>query len=100
VHDGSLPDAKVAFFAALFAARTEVCAVRFDNPRTGKHGSLPAVRGGWRKGVWHEDRDNLPLTASVLAAYLRRGAHRPIPVAGPSPLLVAGGRFRRAGRAA
>ena|SRR6266702_1258383 len=48
VHDGSPPDAKVAFFGALFAARTDVHAVRFDNPRTGKHGRLPAVRGSWR----------------------------------------------------
>jgi hypothetical protein len=43
VHDGSPPDAKVAFFGALFAGRTDVYAVRFDNPRTGKHGWLPAI---------------------------------------------------------
>jgi hypothetical protein len=43
VHDGSPPDAKVAFFGALFAARTDVYAVRFDNPRTGKQGWLPAI---------------------------------------------------------
>jgi hypothetical protein len=36
-------EAKVAFFGALFAARTDVYAVRFDNPRTGKHGWLPAI---------------------------------------------------------
>jgi len=75
VHDGSPPDAKVAFFGALFAARTDVYAVRFDNPRTGKHGWLPAVRGGGRKGVRHEDRDYLPLTASVLTTHLGGGAH-------------------------
>ena len=75
MHDGSPPDAKVAFFAALFAVRTEVCAVRFDNPRTGKHRWLPAVRGGSRKGVWYEDWDYLPLAASVLAAHLRGEAH-------------------------
>lgn len=38
VDDGSPPDAKVAFYAALFAARTDVYATRFDNPRTGKRG--------------------------------------------------------------
>ncbi len=43
VHDGSPPDAKVALFGALFAARTDVYAVRFDNLRTGKHGWLLAI---------------------------------------------------------
>jgi hypothetical protein len=51
VHDGSPPDAKVAFYAALFAARRDVYATRFDNSRTGKGGWVPAVRGGWRKGM-------------------------------------------------
>ena len=53
VDDGSPPEAKVAFYAALFAARTDVYATRFDNPRTGKGGWVPAVRGGWRKGTQH-----------------------------------------------
>jgi superfamily II DNA or RNA helicase len=75
VHDGSPPDAKVAFFGALFGARTDVYAVRFDNRRTGKQGWMPAVRGGWRKGVRHEDRDYLPLTAEVLAAHLKGEIH-------------------------
>jgi hypothetical protein len=34
----------------------------------GKQGWVPAVRGGWRKGMRHADRDYLPLTADVLAA--------------------------------
>jgi hypothetical protein len=34
--DGSPPAAKVAFYATLFAARTDVYATRFDNPHTGK----------------------------------------------------------------
>lgn len=38
VHHRSAEDAKVAFFGALFAARTDVYAVRFDNQRTGKSG--------------------------------------------------------------
>jgi hypothetical protein len=56
VHDASPPEVKVAFFGALFAARTDVYAVRYDNRRTGKAGWVPAVRGGWRKGVRHADR--------------------------------------------
>ena len=75
MHDGSPPDAKVAFFGALFAARTDVYAARFDNPRTGKHGWLPAVRGGGLKGVRHENRDYLPLMANVLTAHLGGEAH-------------------------
>ncbi len=66
VDDGSAPREKVAFYAALFAARTDVYATRFDNPRTGKRGWVPAVRGGWRKGTRHEDRDYLPLTPTGL----------------------------------
>jgi len=75
VDDRSPPEAKVAFYAALFAARTDVYATRFDNPRTGKGGWVPAVRGGWRKGIRHEDRDYLPLTPAVLAAHLKDEVH-------------------------
>ena len=38
VDDGSASGVKVAFFAALFAARTDVYATRFDNARTCKSG--------------------------------------------------------------
>jgi superfamily II DNA or RNA helicase len=75
VYDGSPPEEKVAFYAALFSARTDVYATRFDNPRTGKGGWVPAVRGGWRKGTRHEDRDYLPLTPAVLAAHLKGEVH-------------------------
>ncbi len=51
VHHRSPQEAKVAFFGALFAARTDVYAIRYDNQRTGKSGWVPAVRGGWQKGV-------------------------------------------------
>jgi hypothetical protein len=71
VHHRSAEDAKVAFFGALFAARTDVYAIRFDNQRTGKSGWVPAVRGGWQKGVRHKDRNYLPLTSQVLAAHLK-----------------------------
>jgi hypothetical protein len=64
------PAAKVAFYAALFAARTDVCATRWDYSRTGRSGWLQTVRGGWRKGVRSGSRDYLPLTAQVLTAHL------------------------------
>jgi hypothetical protein len=75
VHAGSPAEAKVALFSALFAARTDIYAVRWENARAGRAGWLPAVRGGWRKGVPHAERDYLPLTAEVLAAHLSGQAH-------------------------
>jgi hypothetical protein len=75
VDDHSPPEQKVAFYAALFAARTDVYATRFENARTGKSGWIPAVRGGWRKGSRHEDRAYMPLTPQVLAAHLTGEVH-------------------------
>lgn len=37
---------KVRFFRALFAARTDVYATRWDSARTGRSGWSPAVEGG------------------------------------------------------
>ena len=42
VHKDSPNDAKVAFFRALFAARTDIYATRIENSRTGWKGWLPA----------------------------------------------------------
>src|SRR5262245_18334865 len=75
VHAGSPPEAKVALFGALFAARTDIYAVRWENTRTGRAGWLPAMRGGWRKGVPHAEREYLTLTAEMLAAHLSGSAH-------------------------
>lgn len=71
----SSPEVKVGFFAALLAARTDIYATRWENARTGKAGWLPAVRGGWRKGVGHEDRDYLPLSKDVLRKHLTGEVH-------------------------
>ena len=75
VHKDSPNDAKLAFFWALFAARTDIYATRIDNSRTGWKGWLPAVRGGWQRGIPHERRDYLPLTRDVLAAHLKGDVH-------------------------
>jgi hypothetical protein len=75
VHAGSPADAKVALYGALFAARTDIYAMRWENDRTGRAGWLSAVRGGWRKGVPPAERDYLPLTAEVLAAHLSGQVH-------------------------
>src|SRR3954447_7198581 len=70
VHAGSPASAKVAFYASLFAARPDVYAVRWENARTGRAGWVPAVRGGWRKGVPAAERGDLPLTEEVITAHL------------------------------
>jgi hypothetical protein len=54
--------------AELARLRTEnTRLLRYDNPHTGKGGWVPAVRGGRLKGVRHEKRGYLPLTADVLS---------------------------------
>jgi len=61
---------KVAFYANLFRARSEVYAVRWDSDRTGRGGWMPAVQGGFRKGVRPADRHYLPLTEEVVTRHL------------------------------
>lgn len=70
VHAGSSPEAKVAFYAALFAARTDAYAVRWENVRSGRSGWMPAVRGGWRRGLPADQRVYLPLTSEVVTEHL------------------------------
>jgi superfamily II DNA or RNA helicase len=75
VHARSASEEKVTFFGALFGARTDVYAVRWESAVTGKKGWHPAVRGGWRKGVRQEDRQYLPLTPEVVTAHLIGDLH-------------------------
>lgn len=70
VHAGSPAATKVAFFSALFAARPDVYALRWENTRTDSAGWVPAVRGGWRKGAPASQREYLPLTAEVIHEHL------------------------------
>ena len=65
------PD-KVRFFRALFAARTDVYAIRWENARTARSGWSPAVEGGWRKGT---TRPYLRLTDRVVEAHLTGEVH-------------------------
>lgn len=74
VDAASPPATKVAFYAALFGARTDVYAVRWENVRYGKSGWMPAVEGGWRKGAKPAEQRYLPLTAEVLTTHLT-GTH-------------------------
>jgi superfamily II DNA or RNA helicase len=65
------PD-KVRFFRTLFAARTDVYAIRWENARTGRSGWSPAVEGGWRKGT---NRPYLRLTDRAVEAHLTGEVH-------------------------
>jgi superfamily II DNA or RNA helicase len=75
VDASSSSQAKVEFYAALFGARRDVYAVRWENARTGRSGWMPAVEGGWRKGRPASDIRHLPLTREVLAAHLTGDIH-------------------------
>jgi len=71
---------KVRFFRALFATRTDVYAIRWENARAGRSGWSPAVEGGWRKGT---NRPYLRLTDRVVEAHLTGEVHL-----GLYPLLI------------
>ena len=75
VDAGSSPESKVALFRRVFACRTDVYAVRWENSRTGRSGWMPAVRGGWRKGQPAGSRQYLPLTDEVATTHLSGGDH-------------------------
>jgi hypothetical protein len=59
VHAGSPADRKVALFGTLFAARTDVYAVLWENARSGKTGWLPAGRAAGAREC-HEARRPYP----------------------------------------
>lgn len=61
---------KLALFADRFRARVDVYAVRWENTRTGAAGWMPAVAGGWRKGMDRRGAVYLPRTGEVVAAHL------------------------------
>jgi superfamily II DNA or RNA helicase len=61
---------KVAFYRNLFRARSDVYAVPWDSDRTGRGGWMPAVQGGFRKGVRPAARRYLPLTEEVVTRHL------------------------------
>jgi superfamily II DNA or RNA helicase len=71
----SSPRAKVEFYAALFAARRDMYAIRWQSARNGRSGWMPAVEGGWRRGGKPTERRYLPMTPEVLAAHLTGDIH-------------------------
>lgn len=61
---------KLALYGDMFRARTDVYAMRWQNARTGASGWMPAVAGGWRKGMDRKAAPHLPLTPQVIASHL------------------------------
>ncbi|MEZ5260720.1 MAG: DEAD/DEAH box helicase family protein [Acidimicrobiales bacterium] len=68
VSRSSPPGEKLALFRRLFAARTDVFALRWENRSTGKAGWMPARNGG-------RDGPLRPLTEEVLRAHLEGRDH-------------------------
>jgi hypothetical protein len=61
---------KLALYANRFRARADIHAIRYENRWTGRTGWVPAVAGGWRKGMDRRTTNHLPLTTRVLRAHL------------------------------
>src|SRR5262245_6483419 len=61
---------KLALYADRFRARTDVHALRWENSRTGASGWMPAVAGGWHKGIDRRNAKHLPLTPQVVGDHL------------------------------
>jgi hypothetical protein len=47
----SSPEQKIVFYLDMFRCRSDLYAVRWENPRDGRSGWVPAIRGRWRKGM-------------------------------------------------
>lgn len=71
----STPQAKVQFYADLFQCRSDIYAVRWENPRDGRSEWVPAIRGRWHKGMAPSEAAPLPLTQEVIARRLRGEHH-------------------------
>lgn len=69
VTDSSPTAVKLAFYTQLFAARRDVYARYWENPRKGTKGWSPAVRHPFGKTLW--ERRPLQLTAAVIESHLR-----------------------------
>jgi superfamily II DNA or RNA helicase len=70
VDAGSSNEVKLELFRSLFGARSDVYALRWENPSTGKSGWSPAARGGWSRQR-RSRPEYLPLSEEVVALHLR-----------------------------
>jgi superfamily II DNA or RNA helicase len=101
VSNGSPAADKVAVFRKLFAGRTDVFPVRWENPKSGRTGYAPACANEWVRGVCGKpqvrcgecpNQSFIPVSDEVIEAHLRgedriRLSGRGDFVAGVYPLL-------------
>ncbi|HEU4653138.1 MAG TPA: DEAD/DEAH box helicase family protein [Steroidobacteraceae bacterium] len=94
------PADKIALFRRLFAGRTDVFPLRWENPRDGRSGYAPACANEWKRGICGKPQVKcgecpnqafIPLSAEIVDAHLR-GHHPTRPpgaefIAGVYPLL-------------
>ena len=97
INDRSSPEAKIAFFSALFRGREDVFARRFESRTSGRSGYSPACGNEWRRGVCEKPRSKcagcphqqyLPITDTAIRWHLLgRDDHGADFVMGVYPLL-------------
>lgn len=101
VSNGSPAAEKIAVFRKLFAGRTDVFPVRWENPKSGRSGYAPACANEWLRGVCGKpqvrcgecpNQSFIPVSDEVIEAHLRgedriRHSGRDDFVAGVYPLL-------------
>jgi hypothetical protein len=80
VTNGSPAADKIALFRKLFAGRTDVLPVRWENPKSGRTGYAPACANEWVRGVCGKpqvrcgecpNQSFIPVTDEVIEAHLR-----------------------------
>jgi len=82
VTNSSPPEAKLALFARMFAARRDVYARYWENSRKGTKGWAPVVRDAFGKGsLW--ERRPLPLIVDALPRRSILPTRRGFPTSGP-----------------
>ena len=87
---------KVALFRSLFAGRSDVFPIRWENHKTGKAGYAPACANEWIRGVCGKPQIKCgecphqaftPVTDEIIDKHLRGGDGRQAFVAGVYPML-------------
>jgi hypothetical protein len=80
VTNSSAAADKVALFRELFAGRTDVFPIRWENPKSGRTGYAPACANEWVRGVCGKpqvrcgecpNQSFIPVTDEVIEAHLR-----------------------------
>ena len=56
----SMPQEKIALFRSLFRGREDVYALRYENPKNGKHGYTPVCENKWKPGICDMQKTKCP----------------------------------------